>query len=244
MAIRIGTSGWAYEPWRGNYYPRGLPAREELGYLARRVDTIEVNSTFYGPRKASDYLRWHDTVPDDFVFAVKAPRLITHSSRLRDARARVDEFFDSGLDDLGAKLGPVLWQLPGSLHYDPALLRDFLPLLPPDRRHAVEVRHASFADDRFIDQLAEHRVALVVADSPRVWPSLLADTTDFAYLRLHGDTELYTSAYPDDAIDTWAARAVEWSGGDRDVFVYLDNTMVGNAPKDAERLARRVRALV
>ncbi|SDC44517.1 DUF72 domain-containing protein [Actinokineospora iranica] len=239
--VRIGTSGWVYPEWRKVYYPPGLPHRQELPYLSRRVDTIEINGTFYGPRKPADFRRWRDLAPDGFVFAVKGPRLVTHVRRLRSAEEPVAEFFGSGVLELGEKLGPILWQVPASLRFDPEVLGGFLRVLPRDQRHALEVRHPSFARDEVADLLAAHGVALVVSDSPGVWPSLLTDTADFAYLRLHGDTELYKSAYSDTALDLWADRVCRWRH-ERDVYVYFDNTMAAAAPGDAEKLAGRVRA--
>ncbi|WP_018684658.1 DUF72 domain-containing protein [Actinokineospora enzanensis] len=238
--IRIGISGWTYASWRGPVYPRGLPPRDELPFIANRVDTIEINGTFYGPRKPADYTRWRTVTPDDFVFAVKGPRAVTHTHRLRRARKPLDEFLDSGVFDLGEKLGPFLWQIPASLHYDPALIADFLQLLPRTARHALEVRHSSYTNDTFIDQLAEYGVSLVVADSPGLWPCLVSNTTDFVYIRLHGDTDLYASPYTDEALDVWADRITEWHRT-RDVYVYLDNTMEAHAPHDAERLIKRLR---
>ncbi|WP_026424712.1 DUF72 domain-containing protein [Actinokineospora inagensis] len=235
--IHVGTSGWSYQPWRGDFYPRGTT--DELGHLAQRVNTVEVNSTFYGPRKPADYDRWYSAVPDDFVFAVKAPRDITHSRRLRDVATPISDFFSSGVLSLGRKLGPILWQLPASLRYSPSLMADFLPLLPTSVQHALEVRHPSYYDDTFIDQLTTHSVALVIADSPGTWPSLLAHTSTFTYLRLHGDTELYTSPYSDPALDEWASRirSLHTHG---DVYTYFDNTLSGAAPRDAIRLAERL----
>ncbi|GLW91424.1 DUF72 domain-containing protein [Actinokineospora globicatena] len=236
--IRVGTSGWTYRPWRGDFYPRGV--RDELTHLSERLDTVEVNGTFYGPRKESDYLRWRDVTPEGFVFAVKGPREVTHSRRLREVSGVLDEFYRSGVLELGPKLGPVLWQIPASLRYDEALISDFLDALPDSTRHAFEVRHDSFYNDTLVDQLTARGVALVVADNPGVWPCLAARTTDFTYLRLHGDTELYTSRYTDTALDKWATLITEWHTHG-DVYAYLDNTMNGAAPWDAVRLAERTR---
>ncbi|SES31081.1 DUF72 domain-containing protein [Actinokineospora terrae] len=236
--IRVGTSGWTYRPWRGDFYPRGV--RDELAYLSRRLDTVEVNGTFYGPRKASDYVRWREVTPPGFVFALKGPREVTHSRRLRDVSGLLDEFHSSGLLELGPKLGPILWQIPASLHYDEALIETFLTALPTSTRHAFEVRHSSFYNDTFIDQLTTHGVALVVADNPGLWPCLFANTTTFTYLRLHGDTELYTNRYTDAALDQWTTQIQTWHKSG-DVYTYLDNTMTGAAPWDALRLAERLR---
>ncbi|OLR95095.1 DUF72 domain-containing protein [Actinokineospora bangkokensis] len=242
-AVRIGTSGWVYPPWRGRFYPPGLPQRDELAHLAGRLGTVEVNGTFYGPRKPADYRRWAEVTPDDFVFAVKGPREVTHEHRLRDAHDPLKRFVDSGVTELGAKLGPVLWQTPASLRYDPDRVERFLDLLVEvggeGVRHAVEVRHRSFHDDRFADQLTAHGVALVLSDSAGTWPCLDSDTAAFRYLRLHGEGELYRGAYSDEALDEWAERIRGWAE-DGPVFAYFDNTMDGHAPEDALRLTERL----
>ncbi|MEU4448888.1 DUF72 domain-containing protein [Actinosynnema sp. NPDC050801] len=238
--IRIGTSGWRYPEWRGDFYPRGLQQRLELQFLSRRLDTVEINGSFYGLRKPTDYKSWFERTPDDFVFAVKAHREITHDKRLRDVGKDVEAFFDSGVLDLGPKLGPVLWQLPPMLPWRPERLAPFLDLLPgPPVRHALEVRHPSWDTPELAELLARHNVSFVVAESAGRFPELHELTADFVYVRLHGDEELYVSAYSDDALDRWASRVREWSA-QRDVYVYFDNTMRGAAPFDALALAERV----
>ncbi|MFJ6676398.1 DUF72 domain-containing protein [Actinosynnema sp. NPDC091369] len=238
--IRIGTSGWRYPEWRGDFYPRGLQQRLELQFLSRRLNTVEINGSFYGLRKPTDYKSWFERTPEDFVFAVKGHREITHHKRLRDVGADVAEFFDSGVLDLGPKLGPVLWQLPPMLPWRPERLTAFLDLLPgPPVRHALEVRHPSWENPELVELLARHNVALVVAESAGRFPQPEELTADFVYVRLHGDEELYVSAYSDPALDLWASRARAWSA-ERDVFVYFDNTMRGAAPFDALALAERL----
>ena len=238
--IRIGTSGWRYPEWRGDFYPRGLQQRLELQFLSRRLDTVEINGSFYGLRKPTDYKSWFERTPDDFVFAVKGHREITHTKRLRDVEKDVEEFFDSGVLDLGPKLGPVLWQLPPTLPWRPERLAAFLDLLPgPPVRHALEVRHSSWDRPELVELLAQHGIALVVAESAGRFPEPRELTTDFVYARLHGDEELYVSAYSDPALDRWASRFREWSA-ERDVYVYFDNTMGGAAPFDALALAERL----
>lgn len=239
--VRIGTSGWRYPPWRGHFYPPGLAQRRELEYLSRRVDSIEVNASFYALQRPSSYRLWRDTAPDGFVFAVKGPKLITHVERLRGVGTALANFFASGVLALGPKLGPVLWQLPPSLPYRPDLLADFLALLPrttgaaaeladrsdldaPERgvedpgqplRHAMEVRHPSFLTPGFVEQLRAAGVASVVADTAGRWPRLDDVTADFAYVRLHGHKELYVSGYTDDVLDEWADHVRLWrDGGD------------------------------
>ncbi|TQM80149.1 uncharacterized protein YecE (DUF72 family) [Saccharothrix saharensis] len=238
--IRIGTSGWRYPEWRGDFYPRGLQQRLELQFLSRRLNTVEINGSFYGLRKPTDYKSWFERTPEDFVFAVKGHREITHHKRLRDVGADVAEFFDSGVLDLGPKLGPVLWQLPPMLPWRPERLAAFLDLLPgPPVRHALEVRHPSWETPELLELLARHNVALVVAESAGRFPEPRELTADFVYVRLHGDEELYVSAYSDPALDRWASRVRAWSA-ERDVVVYFDNTMRGAAPFDALALAERL----
>jgi uncharacterized protein YecE (DUF72 family) len=265
---RIGTSGWVYPPWRGDFYPAELAQRRELEYLSRRVSSIEINGSFYALQRPSSYQAWHDQTPDDFEFAVKGNRFISHMKRLRDVAAPLANFFASGLLALGGKLGPVLWQLPPTLAFDAGLLTDFFARLPrtttaaaelaghheermagrawtttdADRplRHALEVRHASFTDPAFLDLLRAHDVAVVVADAAAEWPYLEAVTADFAYVRLHGSTELYASGYTVAALDEWAQRIRGWTEQGVDAYAYFDNDAKVKAPRDAIALSARL----
>lgn len=238
MAIRIGISGWTYQPWRGVFFPKGLPQKHEMAYAARTFPSIEVNGTFYGQQRPAIFERWRDGTPDDFVFAIKASRYITHIRRLRDVETPLANFFAQGILALGEKLGPILWQLPPSYRFDPARLEDFLTLLPhdteaaaklaqthdasmkgrvfltPDKkrplRNTMEIRHDSFRDERFVALLRKYRVGLVVADTVE-WPRLGDITADFVYARLHGSEQLYASGYSDTALNDWARRFRSWS---------------------------------
>jgi len=267
-AARVGIAGWTYPPWRGVFYPKGLPHRAELGYAASLLSTIEINGLFYSLQRPTNYRSWHDQTPDDFVFAVKGGRFITHLKKLRDPEITLANFFASGVLALRAKLGPILWQLPPSLGFDPDRLAAFFARLPrssaeaawlarhhderltdraltdtdADRplRHALEVRHASYQTPAFTDLLREHHVAVVVADSAGKWPLIREVTTDFAYLRLHGDAELYTSGYTDQALDAWAETVRGWTDLGHDAYVYFDNDMKVRSPFDAMALARRL----
>ncbi|OQP85373.1 hypothetical protein BTR14_15855 [Rhizobium rhizosphaerae] len=231
--IRIGLSGWAYPPWRGGFYPTGLRQADELAYAASRFDALEINATFYGLKRPETFRRWRAAVPPGFPLAVKAPKYITHELRLADAATPLANFLASGLLALGPNLGPILWQLPPSLPFDPARLEVFLSLLPqdpedalalarrhdghvaghvfledeglPPLRHALEVCHESFRDPRFVQLLRRFNVALVLADTPD-YPRLFDRTADFTYVRLHGDRELYVSGYDEPALDLWADR--------------------------------------
>ncbi len=287
MAVRIGISGWRYAPWRGKFYPAGLAQRRELEYASRCFPTIEINGSFYSLQSPANWARWHDETPDGFVFAVKGSRYITHMLRLRGVERALGNFFASGLLRLEKKLGPLLWQLPPSLKYDVEVMEEFLAMLPRDTdaaaalarrrdratmkgrsavpsqknrrlRHAVEVRHESFADADFIHLLRRENVALVVADTAGRFPYAEDVTADFLYLRLHGDEELYVSGYGDAALDQWAARIRSWRDGgepkdvrklatltpkrraSRDVYCYFDNDAKVRAPFDAAALIRRL----
>lgn len=238
--IRIGISGWTYAPWRGVFYPEGLAQKRELAYASRQFSSIEINGTFYGLQRPEVFAKWRDETPDDFVFAVKGSRYITHLRRLRDVETPLANFIASGLLRLGPKLGPILWQFPPRLRFDAKLFSAFMKILPKDTaaaarlasrhdermegrawlkteskrpiRHAFEIRNESFVDPDFIDLLREHEVGLVCADTVE-WPLLMDVTADFVYCRLHGSEELYVSGYDDRALDLWAARIDAWAHG-------------------------------
>jgi uncharacterized protein YecE (DUF72 family) len=254
MTIRIGISGWTYRPWRGVFYPKGLPQRAELAFAAATFPALEINGTFYGLQRPDAFGRWAGDAPKGFVFAIKGSRYITHLLRLKDVEVPLANFLASGLFALGAKLGPILWQLPPSVRFDARRIEAFLDLLPQDLdaaarlarrhdrrvegralleaganrplRHALEIRHESFRAPAFVDLLRRHRVALVFADSVD-WPYFEDVTADFVYLRLHGSKELYASGYDEKALDRWAARCAAWAAG--------------GEPDDAERVGRKAR---
>jgi uncharacterized protein YecE (DUF72 family) len=267
--IRVGISGWRYRGWRGDFYPKGLPQRAELAYAAERLTSIEINGSFYSLQRPTSYAAWRDMTPEDFVFAVKGGRYITHLLRLARTETALANFFASGVLALGPKLGPVLWQLPETLTYDEPTLRAFLELLPRTTtqaaelaqrhdakvsegralttvseertlRHALEFRSQTFAQRDALEVLREHDVACVLADTAGRWPKVEADTSTFRYVRLHGDVELYTSGYWDAALDEWAEKCASWAVAGQDVFVYFDNDAKGHAPHDALRLLERL----
>jgi uncharacterized protein YecE (DUF72 family) len=240
--IRIGLSGWLYPGWRGVFYPKGLRHKDELAYAADRFDTIEINGTFYSLKRPEHFAQWRDGTPEDFVFAVKGSRFITHMKQLRAVETPLANFFASGVLALREKFGPFLWQLSPRFAFDEERLDRFLALLPHDTeaaaslarhhdrrvagrvltetdrrapiRHAVEIRHPSFLNRSFIRLLRRHGVALVFADAPG-WPYAEDVTADFIYIRLHGSEALYASGYDDTALDGWAARIERWARGDQ-----------------------------
>ena len=266
--VRVGISGWRYPPWRGVFYPSGLPQRRELEWASRRLTSVEINGSFYSLQRPEGYRGWRAQTPDDFLFAVKGGRFITHMKKLRGVETALANFFASGVLALGDKLGPMLWQLPPNLGFDASRMDDFLAMLPrgtkaaarlaeghDDKvegrawtttdaerpiRHAVEVRHATFETDAFLDLLRRHDVAVVTADTAGKRPLLLEPTTDLAYARLHGAEELYVSGYNDAALDLWAGRVTGWRDQGCDVVVYFDNDVKVHAPFDAQRLLERL----
>ena len=240
-AVRIGISGWRYEPWRGQFYPPELPQRRELEYASRVLSSIEINGSFYSLQRPECYASWYADTPPDFVFAVKGGRYITHMLKLRNVEEALANFLASGLFNLKEKLGPILWQFPPMFKYNRARLEPFLEMLPHNTqaasalarkrsawmkgrtrlaidenrelRHAIEIRHESFLDPSFIELLRAHNVALVIAETAGLWPMVHDITADFVYLRLHGDKELYRSGYGDKALERWARRVRAWSAG-------------------------------
>ena len=268
--VRVGTSGWRYKSWRGDFYPRGLAQRRELEYLATRMNAVEMNGSFYSLQRPSTYQRIAEQTPDDFAVAVKGGRFISHFKRLAGAETALANFLASGVLALGRKLGPILWQLPADLEYDEARVATFLTGLPrstsaaaelaaqhddklsgdrvvletdADRpvRHVLEPRHPSFGSRPALDLLTEQEVGLVVSDSPGAWPLFEHRTADIMYVRLHGHTELYASGYSSRSLDRWAAKVQGWLAAGADVHVYFDNDARGRAPHDAVALLERLR---
>ena len=267
--VRVGISGWTYPGWRGDFYPKGLVQRRELEYAAERLTSIEINGSFYSLQRPTSYASWREQAPDDFVFAVKGGRFITHMKRLRGVETALANFFASGLLALGPKLGPVLWQLPANLAYDEQVMSSFFELLPrstgaaatlaalhdsklaDDRvlttaevdlpiRHALEFRSDTFCTEESFELMRRHDISCVVADTARRFPTAIQQTSDFVYARLHGDIELYSSGYSSEALDRWAERCRKWAE-DGDVYVYFDNDAKGYAPHDAMALIERLR---
>lgn len=238
---RIGISGWRYVPWRGVFYPPRLAQRLELEYASSKLNSIELNGSFYSLQTPTSFLRWKAETPDDFVFAVKGGRYITHMLRLRNIDSALANFFASGVLALGSKLGPILWQLPPTLQFDAGVLEEFFAKLPrttaaavelarghderlenrkwleteADRplRHALEVRHPSFDTTAALELLRDHDIAIVVADSAGKFPDIREVTSDFVYARLHGKDELYVSGYTEEGLDEWATLCRGWLDG-------------------------------
>jgi uncharacterized protein YecE (DUF72 family) len=260
-AIRIGVGGWTYEAWRGAFYPKGLPQRQELEHASRKLTSIEIDSTYYGSKKPESFIKWRDETPDDFVFAVKGPRFATNRRVLAEAGPSIERFFSSGVTELKQKLGPVNWQFATTKRFDPDDFGAFLALLPRSVgglaiRHAVEVRNDSFCAPEFIALAHEHRVAVVIAGDSK-FPTVADVTAPFVYARIMGTTEAESAGYASKALDLWAKRAKAWADGDtppdletlaplpkapeRDVFLYVISGFKARNPLAAMALIERVR---
>jgi uncharacterized protein YecE (DUF72 family) len=251
--IRVGVSGWTYPPWRGNFYPKGLPQKKELAFASRWFNALEINGTFYSLQTPSSFETWYEETPADFVFTLKGGRFVTHLRKLREPRQGLANYFASGLLRLREKLGPILWQFPPQFGFDEERFKAFFDMLPYDTQamakfgkehddrvkggvylevdknrpvhHAVEFRHESFLTDRFLDLLKKHNVALVVADVASKYPTAEDVTADFVYVRLHGSRQLYVSGYTAKEIAVWAEKIQAWHKG--------------TEPKDARRIGSK-----
>jgi uncharacterized protein YecE (DUF72 family) len=260
--IRVGIGGWVFKPWRGAFYPKGLPQAQELSYASRHLTAIEINGTFYRTQKPASFRKWADETPDDFVFSLKGPQFATNRRILAEAGSSIERFFKSGVTELGPKLGPVLWQMAPTKKFDPDDFAAFLALLPQQVdgkviRHVVEVRHESFVTPAFIDLLRKFSVAVVLVESAK--HPMIADVTgDFVYLRLQGTSEKVATGYAPAALDVWAKRARTWEAGGtpgdlapisgdkparrpRDVFVYMISGAKVRAPAAAMALLGRLK---
>lgn len=244
MAIRVGIGGWTFEPWRGVFYPPKHPHAKELDFASRAVTAIEINGTYYSGFKPDTFRRWRDAVPDDFMFSVKASRYSTNRKVLADGADSVARFLGQGLSELGDMLGPILWQFMPTKRFDADDFAGFLALLPKQidgvpLRHALEPRHESFADPRFIAMAGDIGAAIVFADEPD-FPLIDERTADFTYARLQCAEEAIETGYSDKALDAWAVRAKRWAEGGRDVFVFMINGAKVRAPAGAQALLARL----
>lgn len=239
--IRIGMSGWTFPNWRGRFYPKKLPHKQELEYASRKVTSIEINGTFYSLQRPNTFQNWYNQTPEDFVFALKAPQFITHVLRLKDCLEPLCTFLASGVLCLKQKLGPILWQFPPYVTLKDDRFEKFIKMLPHHSqqaaelsenhnpkfsgrvwteaggdypvRHAFEFRHPSFQNKDFIEMLKGHNVAAVIADCAEKSPYFEDLTADFVYIRMQGDIPAFKKGYSDAALKQMAKRIKTWSSG-------------------------------
>ena len=259
--IRIGIGGWVFEPWRGAFYPGGLPQKRELEYASGKLTSIEINGTYYGSQKPESFAKWREETPDDFVFALKGSRFCTNRRVLAEAGPSVEKFLTSGLTELRHKLGPINWQFAPTKKFDPADFEAFLKLLPKELdgialRHAVEVRHDSFRVPDFVALLRGYGVAAITsADAD--YPQIADVTAPFVYARIMGTQEAEPKGYSEAGLGRWAKAAQAWAEGGvpegletvapaasrekRDVFIYVISGDKVRNPAAAMELIERTK---
>jgi uncharacterized protein YecE (DUF72 family) len=235
--IYVGIGGWTYEPWRGAFYPKGLPHARELRYAAEHLTSIEVNGTFYSTQSPKTFRKWASEVPSEFVFSLKGPRYAVNRRVLREAGDSIKRFLESGITELGAHLGPLLWQFAPTKKFDEADFSGFLELLPKTYdgralRHVVEPRHDSFKTPAFIALARKFGVAVCYAEHD-TYAEIADITADFVYARLQKGDEKLKAGYPPKALDQWAERAQTWAqGGEPNDLPKVDKTSAAKQPRD------------
>jgi len=237
MAVRyhIGTSGWHYEHWQGIFYPDDLPRSRWLEYYAQHFKTVELNNSFYRLPSEKAFASWRDSAPSGFIYAVKASRYITHVKRLKDGQEPVERFLERA-KHLKDKLGPVLYQLPPNFHRNDERLESFLSVLPGKIQHVIEFRHESWLEEEVFDILRQKKVGVCVFDMPGLTCPAVA-TADFAYVRFHGSSGLYSSDYSDRELADWADKIRGLAAGVKEVYIYFNNDMEGFALNNARTLS-------
>lgn len=239
--LYIGTSGWSYR-WQGIFYPLEIKSAEYLAYYATRFNATEINSSFYHFTMAKTIEKWVAGTPDYFKFAPKLNQEITHNRRFVESVEPLEKFMSRFLL-MGKRLGPVLIQIPASFQFDKYVTEDFFQILRekyPDQPFALEVRHKSWFSEESLDLLRDYQITFVIASAGKRFPGLETATTDIVYLRLHGDEKLYSSAYSDEQLEKYAFMIKDWLMDDKEIWVFFNNTIVGNAITDAEKLRQLV----
>ncbi|MCW5714759.1 MAG: DUF72 domain-containing protein [Bauldia sp.] len=258
--IRVGIGGWTFAPWRDNFYPKGLPYAKELAYAGTHVTSIEINGTFYRAQSPASFAKWREETPPGFVFSIKGHRGVVAQAKLNETAEQLAWFLDSGMLELGDKLGPFLWQMPHTKKFNADEIAGFFALLPQEAggrplRHAFEPRHETFATPEFVDLARAANVAIVYADNPK-YPEIADLSGGFVYARLQNAAAEEPAGYSAAALDAWATRAQGWmdglaapdlpllaapgEGGRRDVFVYMINGAKERAPHAAMAMIERV----
>jgi uncharacterized protein YecE (DUF72 family) len=243
--IRVGVGGWTFEPWRDNFYPKGLAHARELNYASRQLTAIEVNGTFYSTFKPATFAKWRDETPDGFVFSLKAHRFSTHRKDLSTAGDSIQRFLGSGLAELGDKLGPIVWQLMPSTQFEAGNIEAFFKLLPRELagrplRHVLDARHDSFVDPAYVALARRHGVATVHADSEK-YPAIADPECDLAYLRLMRTEPNVATGYAPADIAKWAAGCKAWAANPkREVFAYFISGAKERNPAAALELLRQL----
>ena len=244
--IYVGVGGWTFEPWRANFYPKGLPHAQELQYASRQLSAIEVNGTFYSTFKPPTFAKWRDETPEGFVFSLKAHRFTTHRRELATAGESIERFTQSGLVELGDKLGPIVWQFMPTKQFDAGDVEAFLKLLPRELkgrplRHVLDARHESFATEQYLDLLSKYDCTTVYADSEK-YPAIPHARSSLAYLRLMRAVSEQPTGYTADALQRWAQGAKQWVALDpgKEAFVFFISGAKERNPAAAQAFLKMV----
>jgi uncharacterized protein YecE (DUF72 family) len=247
MRIHVGVGGWTFEPWRNNFYPAGLPHSKDLQYASRQLTAIEVNGTFYSTFKPATFAKWRDETPEGFVFSLKAHRFTTHRRQLASAQEGIERFVGSGIEQLGDKLGPLLWQFMPTMPFRPDDVDAFLALLPREvagrpLRHVLDVRHPSFATEEYLELLARHGCTTVYTDSDK-FPAIPHARSELAYLRLMRSASEIPTGYATQDIAPWVRGAREWAelGERKEAFVFFISSAKERNPAAAMEFLRQLR---
>ncbi len=234
--VRIGTSGWHYVHWRGPFYPERCPTTKMLDFYIARLDSVEINNSFYRLPSAQTFQCWRDNTPRNFCFAVKASRFITHNKKLKDPQNALDRFFPP-VAELGKKLGPILFQLPPKWRVNVERLEEFLSVLPKGKRwrYAFEFREPSWLNESTYEVLRKHNAAFCIYELAGFRTENIV-TADWAYVRLHGPGGKYQGSYSTGQLSEWAERISDWSDRLRAIYVYFDNDQAGYAVQNAMEL--------
>ena len=232
--VHIGTSGWHYKHWKGPFYPEEMDESEFLDFYANRFRTVEINNSFYNLPEAKTLRQWRDTVPEKFIFSVKASRYITHMKKLKDPKKSLSTLLKR-LKSLGDKMGPILFQLPPKWNVNAERLKSFLDTLPEENRYAFEFRDKSWFQQEIYETLAEYKAAFCIYELAGT-VSPLEVTTDFVYIRLHGPGDAYEGSYRKKTLRDWAGNISKWMQDGKTVYCYFDNDQAGYAPKNSLRL--------
>ncbi|KEO72279.1 DUF72 domain-containing protein [Anditalea andensis] len=234
----IGTSGWHYKHWKGTFYPEGTKDAQQMEYYLQHFDTVEINNSFYKLPSTTTFEKWKEAVPDDFIFAIKGSRFITHMKKLKVQRENIEKFFN-GTDRLEEKAGPILFQLPPGWKINAERLKDFLGQLPKDYRYTFEFRNDTWYDEKIYDLLKTNNCAFCIYElAGHISPMEI--TADFVYIRLHGPGDKYQGSYDHATLQSWADRCRGWQNEGKDVFVYFDNDQEGYAAFNAKTLIEMV----
>jgi len=238
VSCHIGTSGWSYEHWKGPFYPDDMAEKDFLSFFSESLRTVEINNSFYHLPSETTFRHWHDEVDEDFIFAVKASRYITHMKKLKDPQKSISNFFNA-VDNLSEKCGPILFQLPPYWHVNTERLKAFLETLPENHFYAFEFRDESWFDKRVYDLLSEFNAAFCIYDmGGNVTPEIV--TADFVYVRFHGPGEYYRGCYTKKLLNKWAKKIQVWMSDSKNVYCYFNNDQEGYAVANALTLRQIV----